>query len=407
MLNFVAGSKSLSRSSVLLGLVCLGGGLTTALCPAQAPAVSQAAATEATHKIDDTWQGTLHIAQANRDLRIVLKVTKDDKGVVKVATYSIDQGGQPMPADTASFEDGVFKFGIQALDAKYEGKMAGDGKSIAGSFTQGPSPLPLLFERATPSTEWVIPTPPPRLAPMAADAKPSFEVATIKPSKPDQPGKLFNVQGSHFRTINTTLADLIKFSYNVQDKQIVGAPSWVESDKFDIEAQPDVPGAPNKEQVATMVQKLLAERFQLKFHKETKELSAYVLSAAKTGQKMTESKSEVNLPALFFRGLSPVSLNVQNATMDDVCNLFQSAVLDRPVVDQTGIKGKWNFLLKWTADESQFSGMGVKVPPPSDAADAPPPLFTAIQEQIGLKLDAGKAQVPVLIVDKVEMPSAN
>jgi uncharacterized protein (TIGR03435 family) len=82
-------------------------------------------------------------------------------------------------------------------------------------------------------------------------------------------------------------------------------------------------------------------------------------------------------------------------------------VLDRPVVDQTAITGKWNFQLKWTADESQFGGMGVKVPPPSDAADAPPPLFTAIQEQIGLKLDAGKAQVEVLVVDKAEKPSAN
>ena len=156
-----------------------------------------------------------------------------------------------------------------------------------------------------------------------------------------------------------------------------------------------------------MMQKLLTDRFQLKFHKDTKELPAYVLTAAKTGQKMTKSEVPDQLPGLFFTNISPATLTVRNATMDDVCHLFQSAVLDRPVVDQTGITGKWNFLLKWTADESQFSGMGVKVPPPSDAADAPPPLFTAIQEQIGLKLDAGKAQVPVLVIDKVEKPSAN
>ncbi len=93
--------------------------------------------------------------------------------------------------------------------------------------------------------------------------------------------------------------------------------------------------------------------------------------------------------------------------MTDFTGLMQSAVLDRPVVDQTGLAGKWNFLLKWTADESQFGGMGVKLPPPTDAADAPPPLFTAIQEQFGLKLEAGKAQVPVLVIDKVEKPSAN
>jgi len=401
MLRVTAESKPNYRRQALLAIVCLGGGLISSLCTAQAPAA------DATRKIEDTWQGTLHVPQANRDLRIVVKVKKDDKGALQVSNYSIDQGGGEMKADSASFQDGEFKFAIQGIDGKYEGKMSGDGKSIAGTWTQGPGSMPLLLERATPQTEWAIPTPPPRLPPMAADANPSFEVATIKPSQPDRPGKLFGVQGSHFRTINTTLADMIKFAYGVQDKQIIGAPSWVESDKFDIEAQPDAPGAPNKDQVSMMMQKLLTDRFQMKFHKDTKELPAYVLTAAKTGQKMTKSEVPDQLPGLFFTNISPATLTVRNATMDDVCHLFQSAVLDRPVVDQTGITGKWNFLLKWTADESQFSGMGVKVPPPSDAADAPPPLFTAIQEQIGLKLDAGKAQIPVLVIDKVEKPSAN
>jgi uncharacterized protein (TIGR03435 family) len=77
------------------------------------------------------------------------------------------------------------------------------------------------------------------------------------------------------------------------------------------------------------------------------------------------------------------------------------------VVNHTDLPGRWDFLLKWTPDESQFSGMGIKVPPPTDAADAPPPLFTAIQEQIGLKLEAGKAQVPVLVIDHAEKPGAN
>jgi uncharacterized protein (TIGR03435 family) len=380
--------------------------LVASLCSAPAAAI-QAPAADATHKIDDAWQGTLHVPQAGRDLRIVVKVKKDDKGALQVSNYSIDQGGAEMKADSASFEDGVFKFAIQGLDIKYDGKMSGDGKSIAGTFTQGPGTMPLLLERATPETEWVVPAPPPKVPPMAADANPSFEVATIKPSQPDRQGKGIGVQGSHFRTINTTLSDLIKFSYGVQDKQIIGAPSWVESEKWDIEAQPDVPGAPNKKQLSTMLQKLLADRFQLKFHKGTKELPAYVLTPAKTGQKMTRSDSQDTLPALFFTNLAPATLTVRNATMDDVCELFQSAVMDRPVVDQTALTGKWNFLLKWTADESQFSGMGIKAPPPSDAADAPPPLFTAIQEQIGLKMDASKAQVPVLVIEKAEKPSAN
>ena len=93
--------------------------------------------------------------------------------------------------------------------------------------------------------------------------------------------------------------------------------------------------------------------------------------------------------------------------MADFAGLMQAAVLDRPVIDHTGLQGRWDFILKWTPDESQFSGMGVKVPPLSDAADAPPPLFTAIQEQIGLKLEATKAPVPVLVLDHIEKPSGN
>jgi uncharacterized protein (TIGR03435 family) len=146
----------------------------------------------------------------------------------------------------------------------------------------------------------------------------------------------------------------------------------------------------------------------LKFHKDTKELSAYVLSVGKNGPKLTKPAADAgSLPGLWFRGLGV--LTVTNATMQDFCGLMQEAVLDRPVVDHTDLAGRWNFLLKWTPDQSQFGGMGVKVPPPSDtpAADAPPPLFTAIQEQIGLKLEAGKAQVGVLEIDHVEKPSGN
>lgn len=404
MLKGSCESKLNYRRHFLLGLVLLGGGLLTTLAPAQAPAAAADAA--ATHKIDDTWQGTLHIPQANRDLRLVAKVKKDDKGALKVSMFSVDQGGQELAAETASFEDGVFKFALPTMDMKYEGKMSGDGKSIQGTFSQGPGNLPLLFERATPATEWVIPTPP-KVTPMAADANPSFEVATIKPSDPNSPQKGINVQGTHFRTRSTSLNDLIAFFYGVQQKQIVGAPDWVSTDKWDIEGQPDVPGTPNRKQMESMVQKLLADRFQLKLHKESKEMSAYVLTVAKTGNKLTAGDQNAQLPGLGFSNLSPATLVVRNATMGDFTQFLQQLVLDRPVVDQTALTEKWNFSMKWTADESQLQGLGVKVPPPSDAADAPPPLFTAIQEQLGLKLDAGKAQVPVLVIDKVEKPTAN
>lgn len=355
--------------------------------------------------IEGTWQGTLHAGQ--QDLRTVIKVEKPSGGAMKVTLYSIDQGGQPLNATSASFEDHVFKYAIEFIDGSYEGKLSSDGKSISGNWKQGGGPaLPLVLERATPETAWAIPEPPPRVPPMAADANPGFEVSTVKPSKPDQPGKAFLVRGDKFTTINTTLGDLIGFAYDVQSKQVAGGPSWMDSQKYDIEGKPDTPGSPSPAQLRTMVQKLLADRFQLKFHKEKKDMSAYVLSVGKTGPKMTKNTANPNgLPGLFFRQLGV--LTVQNATMGDFAHLMQSAVLDRPVVDQTNLDGKWDFVLKWTPDESQFGGMGIKVPPPTDAADAPPPLFTAIQEQVGLKLESGRAPVEVLVLDRVEQPSAN
>jgi uncharacterized protein (TIGR03435 family) len=396
------------RRKMLLGLACFAAGLIPVCFSAHSAAQAPASAPD--HDIVGTWQGTLHIPAGDNhpaiELRIVNKVTKGDDGKLKVSDYSIDQGGGELKASSASFEDGVFKYSIQAIDGSYEGKMSADGKSIAGNWAQGPNSIPLLMERATPATEWTIPPPPVKLPPMVADANPSFEVATIKPTKPDEQRKLFVVRGNHFMTVNTSLTDLITMAYGVQQKQIAGQPEWLDKDKWDIEAQPDVPGAPNRQQINTMVKKLLADRFQLKFHEDKKELGAYVLTVAKSGNKMTAGSTDPNqLPGLFFTGLG--RLTVQNATMEDFSGLMQSAVLDKPVVDQTGLAGKWNFLLKWTPDESQFGGMGIKVPPPTDNPDAPPPLFTAIQEQIGLKLDAGKAQVKVLVIDKAEKPTAN
>jgi len=93
--------------------------------------------------------------------------------------------------------------------------------------------------------------------------------------------------------------------------------------------------------------------------------------------------------------------------MADFAGVMQTAVLDRPVVDQTGLPGRFDFELKWTPDEFQFGGLGVKVPPPSDSATAPPDLFNAMQEQLGLKLVSTKAAVEVLVIDRVEKPSAN
>lgn len=352
-----------------------------------------------------TWQGTLH-APNGHDLRTVLKITKDDKGALHGMFYSIDQSGQGIATSSINFDNGTLKYGIEFIGLTYQGRMSADGNSISGTSTQGDHPLPLVLERATPATEWAMPAPPPHIPPMAPDAHPSFEVATIKPTKPGERRTYFIWRGTDLQVVNFSLESLVEHAYDVQSKQIVGAPDWMSTDKFDIDAKPDTPGTPSVDQIKEMLQKLLADRFALKFHRDQREMGAYVLTVGKDGPKLTKSTDTGGLPGLFFGPIG--TLHVRNAKIEDFTGLMQSAVLDRPVVDRTELKGRWDFTLKWTPDESQFAGMGVKIPPP--AADDPnpaPPLFTAIQEQLGLKLEAQKTQVPVLVIDHIDHPSPN
>jgi uncharacterized protein (TIGR03435 family) len=264
----------------------------------------------------------------------------------------------------------------------------------------------LNFERATKETAWPIPA---RVKPMAADASPVFEVATIKPSQPGKPGKGIRVQpgGRHFSTLNTSLDDLISFSYGVHARQITGGLDWMETEKYDLAAQPDGEGEPNDKQWKMMLQKLLAERFKLTFHRDKKELTVYAIVVGKTGSKLTKSEGDPNgLPGLGFRGLG--ALIARNATMADFAGVLQGAVLDRPVVDQTELPGRYDFKLDWTPDENQFGGMGMRPPAPAEnAAATNPDLFTAIQEQLGLRLKPSKEPVDVLVIDHVERSSAN
>jgi uncharacterized protein (TIGR03435 family) len=353
--------------------------------------------------ITGTWQGTL---QAGRELRIVIKISTTDADSLKAVLYSIDQGGgQGVPVGPITVQGSTVKMTVPGIGGAYEGKLSADGTSIAGTWSQGGKPLPLNLTRATSETAWTIPEPPARLKPMPADASPVFEVATIKPSKPDAQGRGFRVQGRHFSTFNTSVSSLITFAYGIQAKQITGGPAWLETEKYDLGAQPDGEGQPSDRQWKLMVQKLLADRFKLTFHREKKELSVYAIVVGKTGPKLTKSEGDPNgPPGLFFRGLGV--LPGRNATMIDLAGVMQTAVLDRPVVDQTGLTGRYDFLLTWTPDEFQFRDLGVKAPPPADNAAAPD-LFTAFQQQLGLKLESTKAPAEIFVIDRVEKPSEN
>jgi uncharacterized protein (TIGR03435 family) len=234
---------------------------------------------------------------------------------------------------------------------------------------------------------------------MDPNATPSFKVATIKPSKADQRGG-HSFQGNRLRFTNITLNDLIAFAYEVHLKQAIGTPAWAGTDKFDIEVKPEGEGMPSGKQWKGMLQKLMADRFKLVFHREMKELPVYALSVGNTGPKLTKGNPN-GIPTLDFGALG--TLHATDATVSDFTQAMQAVVLDRPVVDQTGLVGRFDFDLNWTPDDSQFAAIEAKVPSLADA----PPLYTAIQEQIGLKLDATKAPAEVLVIDHAEKPFEN
>jgi len=371
--------------------------------PAQAAAVPAASAKD----IVGVWQGTLHIAQVNRDLRTVVKIAKTSSGELQATFYSIDQGGQQITANKTTFEGGVLKYSILAGAATYEGKMSDDGNTITGTFAQGPATLPLILARTTPDTAWPIPEP---AKTMAADANPSLEVATIKPGDPSRPGKGVTLRGTHFITINTNMNDLIAFAYGLHAKQIIGAPDWFGTDAFDVDGVPDTPGRPSVKQMQTMMQKLLTDRCALKFHHEQKELAVYAVRLGSGGAKLSKTTAGANdLGGFGFRGLG--DLIVRDLSLAEFATWMQATVMDRPVVDQTGLTDKYDFTLKWTPDDSQFAQMRSAVAalpkPAGDNPDAPPSLYTAVQEQLGLKIEATKAPDDVIVIDHVEKPSPN
>jgi uncharacterized protein (TIGR03435 family) len=345
------------------------------------------------------WQGT--IEAPGRSMRCLLQVAQDG-AALKGKFFLIDQPAPALSTSTLSISGGVLQFSIKQIEVVYEGKLSADGKSTTGTWKQGAgTAVPLNLTHVTAEAAWPIPVPP---KPMAADADPGYDVATIKPSQPDRPGKAFTLRGRSFVTINTTLSDLITFAYQLHPKQLTGGPAWMDTDKWDLDVLPDVEGTPSIKQSGAILRKLLADRFQLKFHRVDKELAVYALQPGKTGPKLKKSDSDpLSPPGLGFRGLG--KLNVRNASMKEFTDLMQSAVLDRPVVDQTKLDGRYDFELNWTPDESQFNG--AYKAPATEPADAAPSLFTAVQEQLGLRLESTKAPVSVLAIDHVEKPSAN
>ena len=245
------------------------------------------------------------------------------------------------------------------------------------------------------------------LEPMA-DSNPSFEVATIKPTDPAHPGRYFRVAGLVYYAHDVSLADLIDLSYGVHPSQVIDAPDWVRTEKFDLAGTHPGEADPGAAQWLAMIRDLLTDRFALKLRREQRELASYVLTVDKSGPKnLTPSTSTNPYPSLEFnRAPNGVVLPARNAALSQFCQMMQQVVLDRPVVDRTGLNGKFDFLLTFLPNESQFDGH-----PPITAqqvtGEPAPDLFEAMRTQLGLKLQPAKVPTSVLILEHAERPTAN
>ncbi|HEY4382000.1 MAG TPA: TIGR03435 family protein [Acidobacteriaceae bacterium] len=226
-------------------------------------------------------------------------------------------------------------------------------------------------------------------------APPQFEVSTVRPSGPES-GQSSGIDTEYGRleAKNVTLKRCIVGAYGVGPHQVVGGPDWVDSQTFDIAAKADQPV--NDDAVLNqMLQALLADRFKLAMHRETKTLPAYVLEIDKQGPKMKAAAGGNSSTDTGGKNGS-VTIRARNTDMDLLAQVV-ARKMDLPVVNQTGLKGAFDFKLHWTPDN---------VRPSSDTPDDVS-IFTALREQLGLRLRSAKAPVEVLVIDHAERPSAN
>ena len=232
--------------------------------------------------------------------------------------------------------------------------------------------------------------------PMAADAHPSFAVATIKPHDPNSSRQGINPKGDRLTIQNESVSSLIAYAYSIHHLQVVNAPAWVENAPYDIEGKTETEGEPSSDQQKEMLKKLLADRFALKFHREKRELSVYAIRVTKGGPKLSAA---VNPDALHDQHASTqgteMTQKITSASMADFMESMQF-FLSRPIIDQTGLTGRYDFTFRYTYDEAD-----------STDPNAAPGFFTAIQEQLGLKFEPAKAPTDVFVIDHVEKPSAN
>jgi uncharacterized protein (TIGR03435 family) len=242
----------------------------------------------------------------------------------------------------------------------------------------------------------------------------AFEVAVITPAPPTdgKSGRYIRMQSAHrFQVVNYTVNGLIAAAYNLNPRAISGGPAWADSELYGIVAGTPGELRPTYDDQMAMLRRLMTDRFALTFHREKKVFAIYELTVAKSGPKLRASAALPDVsPALTSTvypsaagGIDHLSMPARNATMPEFAAVLQRAILDRPVADRTGLTGRYDFDLEWTPDETQFKGDL----PPSSTDSGRPGLFRAMQDQLGLRIEATRGPIETLVIDRVERPTEN
>lgn len=239
----------------------------------------------------------------------------------------------------------------------------------------------------------------------AHDVVPTFSVVSVKlspDSESDEWG--IGIRGRNFWAVHVTTNELIGWAYGINARQVENAPEWFATERFDVDGLPDTGLEPTREQYRTMLQSVLADRFALRFHCSQRVLPVYVLLLANGGLKIPRSADQ---SATSSWGIHQGWLSIQSMTFSDVARVMQRTVFERPVLDQTGLSDRYTFILKWRADETQFTKMqGVDVPQETGTGDIDD-IYTASRKQLGMKIEAKKALAPTMIIEAVSHPSRN
>jgi uncharacterized protein (TIGR03435 family) len=223
---------------------------------------------------------------------------------------------------------------------------------------------------------------------------PSFEVASIKAGDADARGSSFGTDSDKLTMRNVTLKDCIQWAYGLKDYQVSG-PNWIESQRYVILAK--APAVVPEPQIKVMLQGLLADRFKLTVHRETKERAVYQIVVAKNGPKLDADASPGAFPRFTLNGAG--HLRGQTASITGLAEQL-SKWLDKPVLDRSGLSQTYDFKLTW------IPGDGERLRGAAGDTDGPS-IFAAMEEQLGLRLEAAKGPVEFLVIDHVEKPDAN